>query len=190
MVLLIAPATLAFCGFFVAKVDTPLHNTASQVVIAHSGDRSIFMMANNFQGDVKDFARIVPIPVIPNQEQVRIGDLELVNQLMNYTTPRLAQYFDDFNRICENEIWLIGSIITTNILFLILMNVKSPTIFILFIAVIVMSLLLLMSLEHYWIMLAVTVVVTMIMIIQLQQKGKLGSLSRACHQLNRLTFKV
>jgi hypothetical protein len=34
------------------------------------GDRSVFMMANNFEGDVKDFARIVPIPIIPKRSQV------------------------------------------------------------------------------------------------------------------------
>jgi len=52
----------------------------------------------------------VPIPVIPSREQVRIGDLELVNQLMNYTSPRLAQYFDRFDRVCKPEerfLWLI-----------------------------------------------------------------------------------
>ncbi len=90
----------AFCGFFVAKVDGNLENTASHVVIAHSGNRSIFMMANDFQGDVQDFARIVPVPVIPSREQVRIGDNALMEKISAFTAPRLAQYFD---RPCRQE---------------------------------------------------------------------------------------
>ena len=100
LVLLLTPPVQAFCGFFVAKAGGTLENTASQVVIAHSGDRSVFMMANDFQGDVKDFARIVPIPVIPSREQVRIGDGALMEKLSAFTAPRLAQYFD---QPCQKE---------------------------------------------------------------------------------------
>ncbi|MFG6101486.1 DUF2330 domain-containing protein [Leptothoe sp. EHU-05/26/07-4] len=90
----------AFCGFFVAKADSTLENTASQVVIAHSGNRSVFMMANDFQGDVQDFARIVPIPVLPSRDQVSVGDGALIEKLGAFTAPRLAQYFD---HPCQQE---------------------------------------------------------------------------------------
>lgn len=96
----VAVPVQAFCGFFVAKADSRLSNTASQVVIAHSGNRSIFMMANDFQGDIRDFARIVPVPVIPNRDQVRIGDGALMEKLNAFTAPRLTQYFD---RPCRQE---------------------------------------------------------------------------------------
>lgn len=89
-----APVALAFCGFFVAKADASLQNSASQVIIAHSGNRSVFTMANNFQGEVGDFARIVPIPVIPQRNQVRIGDNEIVDRLDDFTAPRLVEYVD------------------------------------------------------------------------------------------------
>ncbi|MBD1923722.1 DUF2330 domain-containing protein [Microcoleus sp. FACHB-831] len=89
------PTALAFCGFFVGKADSQLHNSSSRVVIAHSGNRSIFSMANDYQGDVKDFARIVPIPVVPNRDQVRVGNLETVERLNAFTAPRLAEYIDD-----------------------------------------------------------------------------------------------
>ena len=90
----------AFCGLFVARADRALENTTSQVVIAHSGNRSVFMMANDFQGDVQEFARIVPIPVIPSRNQVSIGDGALIEKLSAFTSPRLAQYFD---RPCRQE---------------------------------------------------------------------------------------
>ena len=98
--LLLSSPAQAFCGFFVAKAGGTLENTASQVVIAHSGDRSVFMMANDFQGEVKDFARIVPIPVILRRDQVRIGDGALMEKLSAFTAPRLAQYFD---KPCQKE---------------------------------------------------------------------------------------
>jgi hypothetical protein len=89
------PTASAFCGFFVGKADSQLHNSSSRVVIAHSGNRSIFSMANDYQGDVKDFARIVPIPVVPNRDQVRIGNLETVERLNAFTAPRLVEYIHE-----------------------------------------------------------------------------------------------
>jgi hypothetical protein len=101
------PTALAFCGFFVGKAGSQLHNSSSRVVIAHSGNRSIFSMANDYQGDVKDFARIVPIPVVPNRDQVRIGNLETVERLNAFTAPRLVEYIDE---PCQEEVerFLIG----------------------------------------------------------------------------------
>jgi hypothetical protein len=68
------------------------------------GNKSIFTMANNFQGDVQDFARIVPIPVIPKREQVRIGDNQVIDQLDAFTAPRLAKYVDNFDRMLSSDI--------------------------------------------------------------------------------------
>ena len=93
-----------FCGFFVAKADVMLSNSSSQVVIARDGNRSLFMMANDYQGDVKEFARIVPIPVIPTREQVRIGNPEIIDRLDTYTAPRLVQYVDDTDRFLQQEL--------------------------------------------------------------------------------------
>ena len=53
---------LAFCGFYVAKADTELFNETSKVVIAKDGPRTILTMANDFSGDVEDFAIVVPVP--------------------------------------------------------------------------------------------------------------------------------
>jgi hypothetical protein len=98
-----APAW-AFCGFFVARSETELTNTTSRVVIAHRENKSVFTMANNFQGDVKDFARIVPIPVLPTREQVRIGDNQIIEQLDAFTAPRLAEYQYDLVQKWSEEI--------------------------------------------------------------------------------------
>jgi hypothetical protein len=89
-----APAALAFCGFYVAKADASLYNKASQVVIARDGDRTILTMSNDYQGEMKDFALVVPVPVVLTQEQVRIGESKVIQRLDAFSAPRLVEYFD------------------------------------------------------------------------------------------------
>jgi hypothetical protein len=102
--LAIAQPATAFCGLFVARSEAKLDNSASRVVIVREGNKSIFTMANNFQGDVKDFARIVPIPVIPQREQIRIGDNQVIDQIDAFTAPRLALYVDDYGRMLGDDL--------------------------------------------------------------------------------------
>ena len=52
----------AFCGFYVAKADTKLFNQASQVVLVRDGDKTVMTMANDFKGDLKEFAVVIPVP--------------------------------------------------------------------------------------------------------------------------------
>jgi hypothetical protein len=51
-------------------------------------------MANDYQGDVKDFALVVPVPVVLQQEQVRVGDPQIIKRLDDFSAPRLVEYFD------------------------------------------------------------------------------------------------
>ncbi len=88
------PTAWAFCGFYVAKADTKLYNQASQVVIARNGDRTILTMANDYQGEVKDFALVVPVPVVLQQDQVNIGEPKIIERLDAFSAPRLVEYFD------------------------------------------------------------------------------------------------
>ncbi|AFY72243.1 hypothetical protein Syn7502_00069 [Synechococcus sp. PCC 7502] len=88
------PIAWAFCGFYVSKADAKLYNNASQVVIARDGDRTILTMANDFQGDVKDFAIVIPVPTILKQDQVRVGDAQIIERLDSFSAPRLVEYFD------------------------------------------------------------------------------------------------
>ncbi|MEC4982926.1 MAG: DUF2330 domain-containing protein [Oscillatoria sp. PMC 1068.18] len=92
----------AFCGFYVAKADTDLYNQASQVAIARDGDRTILTMANDYQGDVQDFALVVPVPVILAQDQVQVGDPKIIKRLDAFSAPRLVEYFD--NNPCNPQV--------------------------------------------------------------------------------------
>src|SRR5919199_3321667 len=96
------PTAWAFCGFYVAKADSKLYNQASQVIIARDGDslrdsfasRTILTMANDYQGEVKDFALVVPVPVVLQQDQVHVGDPKIIERLDAFSAPRLVEYFD------------------------------------------------------------------------------------------------
>ena len=89
------PNAWAFCGFYVSKADTKLYNKASQVVIARDGNRTVLTMANDYQGDVKDFALVVPVPVVLKAEQVHVGDSKIIEHLDAFSAPRLVEYFDE-----------------------------------------------------------------------------------------------
>jgi hypothetical protein len=88
------PNAWGFCGFYVAKADAKLYNQASQVILARDENRTILTMANDYQGDVKDFAIVVPVPVAIQKEQVRIGDPKIIERLDAFSAPRLVEYFD------------------------------------------------------------------------------------------------
>ncbi len=90
----LAAPTWAFCGFYVAKADSKLYNQASQVAIARSGNRTVLTMANDYQGEVKDFAIVVPVPVVLQQEQVQVANPAIIERLDAFSAPRLVEYFD------------------------------------------------------------------------------------------------
>jgi hypothetical protein len=92
--LIIVPKAWAFCGFYVAKADASLYNQASQVAIARSGNRTVLTMANDYQGEVQDFAIVVPVPVVLQADQVEVGDPKIIERLDAFSAPRLVEYFD------------------------------------------------------------------------------------------------
>ncbi len=92
--LLSAPAH-AFCGFYVAGGDATLFNQASQVVLVRDGDRTVITMANDFKGDVQEFAIVVPVPVVLERGQIHVGNQADIDHLDAFTAPRLVEYFDE-----------------------------------------------------------------------------------------------
>jgi len=91
---IVATTAQAFCGFYVARADTSLFNKASQVVLVRDDDRTVITMANDFEGDVKDFAIVIPVPTKIEREQINVGDRAIVEHLDAYTAPRLVEYHD------------------------------------------------------------------------------------------------
>jgi hypothetical protein len=85
----------AFCGFYVAKADSKLFNKASEVVIARADDKTVITMANDFKGDVKEFALVVPVPTVLEKSQIHVGEAAVLKHLADYSAPRLVEYFDN-----------------------------------------------------------------------------------------------
>src|SRR5262245_23260220 len=83
-----------FCGFYVASGDERMYNQSSKVVIARDGDRTVLTMASDYQGDPKQFAVVIPVPVVPQRSQIHIGDSTWVDRLVVYSVPRLVEYND------------------------------------------------------------------------------------------------
>jgi hypothetical protein len=88
-------AVLAFCGFYVGKADSKLFNQASQVALVREGDHTVLTMANDFQGDPREFALVVPVPTFIEKRQIAVVDKILLDHLDAFSAPRLVEYFDE-----------------------------------------------------------------------------------------------
>src|SRR5207247_1557953 len=82
-------------GFYVAKADTKLFNKASQVALVRLDDKTVMTMANDFRGDPKEFAIVIPVPTFLERDQIHVGEKALLDHLDAYSAPRLVEYFDE-----------------------------------------------------------------------------------------------
>jgi hypothetical protein len=84
----------AFCGFYVSKADGTLKNKTSQVILVRDGNRNVITMYNDFKGNFKDFAMVVPVPVVLQKKDIKVVDQAIFNTLNEYSKPRLVEYYD------------------------------------------------------------------------------------------------
>ncbi len=89
-----APAAYSFCGFYVARGDAKIFNKASKVVMVRDGTRTVLTMSNDFKGNPKEFAIVVPVPTFLDKGQIHIGEQAVIDHLDAYSAPRLVEYFD------------------------------------------------------------------------------------------------
>ena len=100
--MLATPAS-AFCGFYVAKADSKLFNRASKVVLSWDGGKTAVTMANDYEGDPKEFAIVVPVPTFIERKQIGVVDMKTIDHLDAFTAPRLVEYYDPDP--CEAASW-------------------------------------------------------------------------------------
>jgi len=105
---LAATPAAAFCGFYVAESNAKLFNHASQVVIARDGDHTVLTLANDYEGDPKKFAVVIPVPVVLRKQQVHVGQPEWVDHLDQFSAPRLVDYPDPEPCPQENALHVRG----------------------------------------------------------------------------------
>ena len=84
----------AFCGFYVSKADGTLKNKTSQVILVRDGNRNVITMYNDFKGSLKDFAMVVPVPVVLQKKDIKVVEQSIFNTLNEYSKPRLVEYYD------------------------------------------------------------------------------------------------
>ena len=84
----------AFCGFYVAGGESSLFNDATQVVMMRHGQRTVLSMQNNYQGPPENFAMVVPVPVVLQQENVKTLNASLFAKIDNLSAPRLVEYWE------------------------------------------------------------------------------------------------
>jgi len=91
---MISHEAVAFCGFYVSKADGTLKNKTSQVILVRDGNRTVITMYNDFQGNLKDFAMVVPVPVVLKKSDIKVVNQQIFTTLNEYSQPRLVEYYD------------------------------------------------------------------------------------------------
>lgn len=85
----------AFCGFYVAKAGAALYNNKSEVIMVRDGRITTLTMSNDFKGDVKDFAMVVPVPEVLRQRDIKLVNRSIFDKIDAYSAPRLVEYYDE-----------------------------------------------------------------------------------------------
>src|SRR5499426_3144160 len=84
----------AFCGFYVGGADASLFNNATQVVLMREGTKTVLSMQNNYQGPPENFAMVVPVPVVLQEQNVKTLPLEVFARVDKLGAPRLVEYWE------------------------------------------------------------------------------------------------
>ena len=92
--LAIPTSASAFCGFYVAGSGEGLSNNATMVVMMREGTRTVLSMQNDYEGPPNDFAMIVPVPVVLDEENVRTLPREVFANIDRMASPRLVEYWE------------------------------------------------------------------------------------------------
>lgn len=90
----LSPLLYSFCGFYVSKADGTLKNKTSQVILVRDGNKTVITMYNDYKGDTKDFAMVVPVPVVLRKDDIHVVDQSIFQRLNDYSAPRLVEYWD------------------------------------------------------------------------------------------------
>ena len=85
----------AFCGFYVAGADAALYNDATLVVMMRDGTKTVLAMQNDYQGPPEDFALVIPVPVVLQEEDVKTLPKEIFARVDKLAAPRLVEYWEE-----------------------------------------------------------------------------------------------
>ncbi|MCB9762308.1 MAG: DUF2330 domain-containing protein [Alphaproteobacteria bacterium] len=89
----------AFCGTYVGQAGADLYNGASQLVISREGTRTTLTLVNDYEGNLSEFALVVPVPEVLGEEDVQVVEPSAIARVDEYSAPRLVSY------TCEDFAW-------------------------------------------------------------------------------------
>ena len=87
-------AAHAFCGFYINGAGSEMFNNATQVVLMRQGTRTVLSMQNNYQGPPTDFAMVVPVPVVLQEDNVKTLPRDVFGKVDTMGAPRLVEYWE------------------------------------------------------------------------------------------------
>ena len=87
-------AAEAFCGFYIDTQGNEMVNNATQVVLMRQGTRTVLSMQNNYQGPPKDFAMVIPVPVVLKETDVKTLPKSVFAKVDAMSSPRLVEYWE------------------------------------------------------------------------------------------------
>ena len=64
-------------------------------MLVHYEDKMVITMANDYQGNPKEFAIVIPVPTFIKQDQIHVTNNAIIDHLDAHTAPRLVEYYDD-----------------------------------------------------------------------------------------------
>jgi len=91
---LLTSAAHAFCGFYVGGAGAELYNDATVVVMMRDRSRTILSMQNSYEGPAQDFAMVVPVPEVLDEDDVRTLPREVFGRIDKLAAPRLVEYWE------------------------------------------------------------------------------------------------
>ena len=88
------PSVRAFCGFYVSGADSGLVNKATMVVMMREGSRTVLSMQNNYEGPPENFAMVIPVPVVLQEDNVKVLEPAIFERVDHLAAPRLVEYWE------------------------------------------------------------------------------------------------
>jgi len=64
------------------------------VVLMRDGDRTVLSMQNNYQGPPSDFAMVVPVPEVLQEDNVKTLPTSIFERIDALAAPRLVEYWE------------------------------------------------------------------------------------------------
>ena len=93
--LLLPGAAHAFCGTYIGGAGDDLYNDASEIIMARQGDKTTLTLLNDYSGNLTEFAMVIPVPEVLEEENVRTVNGDFVETIRRFSEPRLVEYTCD-----------------------------------------------------------------------------------------------